>query len=539
MSTPEQERFHFVQETVKAEVWLKAKEPLFTSYESEQGEAQTQKDEVEQLILRHQAFRKAAVTWKERFSSLRQLSAVGLTMDVEAVRFAWLAGLHLTLCGNLNNCVFFQTEKKQEEISTKSFSGHRMLPLSCLFASVPSSSSSTLFLRHVAQAHTEAKTNFDLNATSVTQRLCSSPASYNTVINNSGYSELEQHCSGKAVSSIHVGKSPEAAGGGSDTAFSVVTSHRDGVDTSSYLMMSLPRTGSIESWRDFGLTLGSVGRMQNHQGDGRLESSNTLLQQSSSAGGIPSYMHQQNMGGSAYLVQRCSGYVEQQSNLGNTVSFTQHHNVVDSGYRGQTYPSGGGTGSTDYLLQSQCSSGPASSGYLTKSGGILEPRIYTWQNLKSDLTQPRINNMHKAVNPLLQGRIENCGEISPANTREPETGLELLHGRLQRDPRGSRSDPQMDHLRQEREYKLGRQTSSEQEIQARLNELPMIVRQERYRRHLERQSSSEKDGSSKQRLQRQDSSDFEASIQTGSDKHARYVNKVDTILPNVHETCPL
>lgn len=77
----------------------------------------------------------------------------------------------------------------------------------------------------------------------------------------------------------------------------------------------------------------------------------------------------------------------------------------------------------------------------------------------------------------------------------------------------------MDHLRQEREYKLGRQTSSEQEIQARLNELPMMVRQERYRRHLERQSSSEKEGSSKQRLQRQDSSDLEGSIQTGSDKH--------------------
>lgn len=97
MSTPEQERFHFVQETVKAEVWLKAKEPLITSNEPERGEAQTQKDEVEQLILRHQAFRKAAVTWKERFSSLRQLSAVGLRTDVEAVRFAWLAWLHFSL----------------------------------------------------------------------------------------------------------------------------------------------------------------------------------------------------------------------------------------------------------------------------------------------------------------------------------------------------------------------------------------------------------------------------------------------------------
>uniref|UniRef100_H3CD16 PH domain-containing protein n=1 Tax=Tetraodon nigroviridis TaxID=99883 RepID=H3CD16_TETNG len=257
-----QERFHVVQETVQPEVWLKATEP-------ERGEAQAQKDEVEQLILRHQAFRKAAVTWKERFSSLRQLSA---------------------------------TEKKQEEIS-----------------------------------------------------------------------------------------------------------------------------------------------------------------------------------------------------------ITPHHSVVGSGFRGHPHPGGGGTTSTNYLPQGQCSSGLASSAYLAKSGGLMEARLgYAWQNVNSELPQPRVNSLHKAVNPLLEARAmqgHRCGEAPPANMRGPETGLELLHGRLQRDPRGSRSDPQMDHLRQEREYKLGRQTSSEQEIQARLNELPMMVRQERYRRHLERQSSSEKEGSSKQRLQ--------------------------------------
>uniref|UniRef100_A0A4W6DZ19 PH domain-containing protein n=1 Tax=Lates calcarifer TaxID=8187 RepID=A0A4W6DZ19_LATCA len=76
-----QEKFQFAQETVKAEAWLKAKEPLITSKEPEGGEAQAQTDEAEQLILRHEAFRKAAVTWKERFSSLRQLSAVSLTLD--------------------------------------------------------------------------------------------------------------------------------------------------------------------------------------------------------------------------------------------------------------------------------------------------------------------------------------------------------------------------------------------------------------------------------------------------------------------------
>lgn len=412
-----------------------------------------------------------------------------------------------------------------------------MVPLSCITPSVPSSSSSSLFLRHVAQAHIETKTNLDLSATSATQRLCSSPASYNSVINDSGYLGLEEHCSGKVVSSTYIGMNHEAAGGGSDPAFSVVTAHRDGVDMSPYLTINLPSTDSVESSRDFGRTPGSVGRMQNHLGDGRLESLDNLAQQSSNTGGIPSYLHQQNIGSSGYLVQpqtiRCSGYVAQCSKLRDSVNLTQNQNMQDSGYQAQNYSSSGGMGSTDYLPQNQYSSGLLSSGYLAQSGSMLEPKIaYAWQNLKSDFIQPRINNMHKAVNPLLEASTmqrEHYGETPMANIKGPETGLELLQGRLQRDPRGSRSDPQMDHLRQEREYKLGRQTSSEQEIQARLNELPMIVRQERYRRHLERQSSSEKEGSSKQRLQRQDSSDLEASIKTGSDKHAGYVNSVNKI----------
>lgn len=80
-SLPEQEHFQFAQETVKAEAWLKAKEPLISSRQQEGEEAQAKTDEVEQLILRHEAFRKAAVTWKERFSSLRQLSAVSFTVN--------------------------------------------------------------------------------------------------------------------------------------------------------------------------------------------------------------------------------------------------------------------------------------------------------------------------------------------------------------------------------------------------------------------------------------------------------------------------
>ncbi|XP_072315924.1 spectrin beta chain, non-erythrocytic 4 isoform X2 [Eucyclogobius newberryi] len=61
----------FAQEAVVAEAWLTAQEPLLNS--SELG---TSVDEVEQLIRRHEAFRKAAASWEERFSSLRRLTSV-------------------------------------------------------------------------------------------------------------------------------------------------------------------------------------------------------------------------------------------------------------------------------------------------------------------------------------------------------------------------------------------------------------------------------------------------------------------------------
>ncbi|XP_071754480.1 spectrin beta chain, non-erythrocytic 4 [Centroberyx gerrardi] len=391
-----QEMFQFAQETVKAEAWLKAKEPLITSREPEGGQAQAQTDEVEQLILRHEAFRKAAVTWKERFSSLRQLSAA--------------------------------EKKKEEEKKTTPLSSRRMFPLSCLTPSVPSASATSSFLRQTVQAHIEHKptqTSLELGATPAAQRLSSTLASYAPVINGSGYHGLDQHCSGKLESSTYLGMNHQAAGGGDGCGYPALNPQSGGGDTSSYLGM-------------------------NHQTGGGAES---------------------------------------------------------SGYLGLS--PGGSLGS---------------SGFLAQSGGIMDPKMaYAWQHLKADFMQPRINHIHKAVNPLLEAsraQREQYGDIPMADMVGPESGLELLHGRLQRDPRGSRSDPQMDHLRREREYKLGRQTSSEQEIQARLNELPLIVRQERYRRRLERQSSSEQEGSGKPRLQRQDSSDLEGSIKEGSDKRS-------------------
>ncbi|KAM9453540.1 spectrin beta chain, non-erythrocytic 4-like isoform 6-T6 [Salvelinus alpinus] len=61
----------FAQEAVVAEAWLTAQEPFINSME-----LGASVDEVEQLIRRHEAFRKAAATWEERFSSLRRLTTV-------------------------------------------------------------------------------------------------------------------------------------------------------------------------------------------------------------------------------------------------------------------------------------------------------------------------------------------------------------------------------------------------------------------------------------------------------------------------------
>ncbi|XP_077361398.1 spectrin beta chain, non-erythrocytic 4 isoform X1 [Festucalex cinctus] len=509
------ERFQFAQETVRAEAWLKAKEPPITSKQPDGGQTKAQTDEVEQLILRHEAFRKAAVTWKERFSSLRQLSAA---------------------------------EKKKEEDKRTPLSSRRMFPLSCLTPSGTAFTSTPSFMRQMVHAQIEPtplQTSTEPAATPATQRLSSSLASYNPVINGSTYHGLEPQCSGKLVSPSYLGMNHQAIGGGSDSAFSALTSHCGGQDTSTYPGVNNQTTDSAESSGYFGLSAGCMGvtgyAMQSHPSSGRLGSSGNLAQeQSSGAVGSSGFLQQQNIGSSGYLTQPnmgssgyltqpqnmgSSGYLGQQPNLGSSGYLAPQPNLGSSGFLAQNYHGSGGMGSSGYLAQNHYSSGSlGSSGYLAPSGGIMDPKMaYAWQHLKADFMQPGINHIHKAVNPLLEAsrvQREQYGDIPMADMMGPESGLDLLHGRLQRDPRGSRSDPQMDHLRREREYKLGRQTSSEQEIQARLNELPMIVRQERYRRRLERQSSSEQEGSGKQRLQRQDSSDLEGSVKEGSDKRS-------------------
>lgn len=66
----------FAQEAVVAESWLSSQEAFLISQE-----LGSSVDEVEQLIRRHESFRKAAAAWEERFSSLRRLTTVSLKKD--------------------------------------------------------------------------------------------------------------------------------------------------------------------------------------------------------------------------------------------------------------------------------------------------------------------------------------------------------------------------------------------------------------------------------------------------------------------------
>uniref|UniRef100_A0A7N4PIH4 Spectrin beta chain n=1 Tax=Sarcophilus harrisii TaxID=9305 RepID=A0A7N4PIH4_SARHA len=77
----------FAQEAVVADAWLNAQEPLLQS-----RELGSSVDEVEQLIRRHEAFRKAAAAWEERFSSLRRLTTVSPPLPLPRPRLHLVPG---------------------------------------------------------------------------------------------------------------------------------------------------------------------------------------------------------------------------------------------------------------------------------------------------------------------------------------------------------------------------------------------------------------------------------------------------------------
>lgn len=136
--------------------------------------------------------------------------------------------------------------------------------------------------------------------------------------------------------------------------------------------------------------------------------------------------------------------------------------------------------------------------------GEKSPEVSVEQNYApSPPPEPEVTT-HKPPEPLPEvSPVETESKIGPsimANVLVQNPGKDLFRGELTRDTRGSRSDPQMDRYRRDRERKLGRQTSSEQELKARWEELPLEVRERRHRRRLERQTSSEQEqtvGSSK------------------------------------------
>ncbi|XP_066509801.1 spectrin beta chain, non-erythrocytic 4 [Hoplias malabaricus] len=380
-----QQRLQSAQPSTAEQGWLPSKEPISSRREAEGGA-----DEVEQLIRRHEAFRKAAATWKEHFSSLRQAEKL--------------------------------KEEQSKPPSTSSLLNRQMFPLSCLVPSSSSSSSSSSLFRNPLQdtllepkpspqdlTHAMAHTA----SHSLAQRLGSALNPYAPVVNGSSYHGLNQQSVLGLESPSYRGLNQQVGMlGANSSSYTGLNQCVLGVDSSSY-------TG--------------------------------LNQQGMTGADASSYQNLNQMG----------------------------------------------------------------------AVGMTEPKLaYAWQHLKADYLQPKINHIHKAVPPLLEahhGQLVGGATDVPGTPTGMDPSLEMIHSRLQRDPRGSRSDPQMDHLRREREYRLGRQTSSEQEIQARLNELPLIVRQERHRRRLERHSSSEQDASGKHRLQRQDSSDQESGKE-GSDK---------------------
>ncbi|XP_018598343.1 spectrin beta chain, non-erythrocytic 4 isoform X2 [Scleropages formosus] len=163
---------------------------------------------------------------------------------------------------------------------------------------------------------------------------------------------------------------------------------------------------------------------------------------------------------------------------------------------------------------------------------------YVRQDLKPERLQPKIDHI------LESSRTERDQEKEQERERESEMvladvvlrepGREMLNGESPRDPRGSRSDPQMDHYRRER--RLERQASSEQEIQARRDELPQEVWRERHERRLERQTSSEQEGRRRDRyrLERQESSEQETTRdqsdkRSGGDKRSTLADIVEQL----------
>lgn len=92
-----QQRIKSAQTSKPDGTWHATKESLSSS-----GEAEGGADEVEQLINRHEAFRKAASTWREHFSSLRQVGMATANKILFTFGIILFQSLHQSNCTYLS-----------------------------------------------------------------------------------------------------------------------------------------------------------------------------------------------------------------------------------------------------------------------------------------------------------------------------------------------------------------------------------------------------------------------------------------------------
>ncbi|KAK5905297.1 hypothetical protein CesoFtcFv8_006777 [Champsocephalus esox] len=180
----------FAQEAVVAEAWLTAQEPLISS-----NELGASVDEVEQLIRRHEAFRKAAATWEERFSSLRRITTV------EKLR-AEQSPLPLTPL--LGRKVFLDPQDASATVAILP-----RLPLSPVMRQ-------TIYEQNEANSPpSPSPATPTPSPSSVARRLGSTVANYTPVMNGSGYRQSLEARQGGVVGL--------AAGLGQPTPFSIAS----------------------------------------------------------------------------------------------------------------------------------------------------------------------------------------------------------------------------------------------------------------------------------------------------------------------------
>nr|XP_040048119.1 spectrin beta chain, non-erythrocytic 4-like isoform X4 [Gasterosteus aculeatus aculeatus]XP_040048201.1 spectrin beta chain, non-erythrocytic 4-like isoform X4 [Gasterosteus aculeatus aculeatus] len=180
----------FAQEAVVAEAWLTAQEPLISS-----NELGASVDEVEQLIRRHEAFRKAAATWEERFSSLRRLTTVEKLKAEQS---------KLPPTPLLGRKVFLDPQDASPGVSTLP-----RLPLSPVMRQ-------TIYEQNEANSpRSPSPATPTPSPSSVARRLGSTVANYTPVMNGSGYR--------RALEARHSGVVGVAAGLGQPAPSSIAS----------------------------------------------------------------------------------------------------------------------------------------------------------------------------------------------------------------------------------------------------------------------------------------------------------------------------